>query len=233
MPTDAPPLAARLILLRPARVQRRLAQVRAAGVVDPVPNTWQAATGVLRMLHRIIRRPETIGMSREFQPRANLRARLFQYRPLRAPFLLWERSVAPLDLSGLVSPSERIARHLLGTHHDGIQFVYDLQLLALEPGALERLRDAARAVVERDDRRSRWLRDLAVYERYHEKLLEAVEEAVRDGIRVPPPFDDDPDVSLVAWLRWCASQPPTPAGTWRAWRSGRLRFAPEPAESRP
>lgn len=227
MPDTNIPIAARLLLLRPDRVRRSLARARAAALVDPTPNVWQAATGVLRMLHRIINRPETIGMSREFAPRSGWRARVFRYRPLRFPFLLWERSVAPLDLSGLVSPPERIARHLLGTHHDGIQFIYDFQLLALYPGSLERLREQARAVVERDDRRSRWLRDLAVYERYHEKLLAALDDAVERGIEVPAAYRDDADVSLVAWLSWCAAQPSTPRAAWTAWRAGALRFAPE------
>ncbi|MEZ4269712.1 MAG: hypothetical protein R3F39_25415 [Myxococcota bacterium] len=178
------------------------------------------------MLHRIINRPETIGMSRDFAPRPGWRARAFRFRPLRFPFLLWERSVAPLDLTGLVSPPERIARHLLGTHHDGVQFIYDFQLLALHPGALERLRDEARAVVAHDNRRSRWLRDLAVYERYHEKLLAALDDAVDHGIHVPEAYRDDADVSLAAWLAWCAATPPTPGAAWKAWRAGELRFDP-------
>jgi hypothetical protein len=225
MPDTRPPLAARLLLLRPARVRRSLALIRAAGLVDPVPNTWQVATGVLRMLHRIIFRPDTIGMSRDFAVRPGWRARLFRFRPVRFPFLLWERSVAPLDLSGLVSPPERIARHLLGTHHDGVQFLYDFQLMALHPGALERLYQDAQAVVAEDTRRSRWLRDLAVYERYHEKLLAALDEALAHGVQVPEAYAADADVSLVAWLKWCAAQPPTPAEAWTAWRAGELRFA--------
>jgi hypothetical protein len=224
MPDDHTPLAARLLLIRPGRVRRSLARVQDAALVETTPNLWQVSTGVLRMLHRIINRPETIGMSRDFAPRAGWRARVFRFRPLRFPFLLWERSVAPLDLSGLVSPPERIARHLLGTHHDGVQFIYDFQLLALHPGALERLRADARAVVETDDRRSRWLRDLAVYERYHEKLLAALDDAVERGIEVPAAHVDDADVSLVAWLAWCAARPATPGEAWKAWRAGELRL---------
>lgn len=228
MTEPSTPFAARLLLIRPGRVRQSLERVQDAAIVESTPNLWQVSTGVLRMLHRIIHRPETIGMSRDFAPRAGWRARLFRYRPLRFPFLLWERSVAPLDLSGLVSPPERIARHLLGTHHDGVQFIYDFQLLALYPGSLERLRAQARAVVDRDDRRSRWLRDLAVYERYHEKLLAALDDAVERGLEVPAAYEHDADVSLVAWLAWCAAQPTTPRATWDAWRAGELRFAPEP-----
>jgi hypothetical protein len=35
----------------------------------------------------------------------------------------------------------------------------------------------------------------------------------------------DPDLSLEAYLTWCAEQPRTPGAALRAWRSGELRFA--------
>jgi hypothetical protein len=216
-----------LLLLRPRRVQENLDAVRRAGFVECVPNLWQIELGVLRMWHRILFRPETIGMCRAHPVRPGWRARLFEYRPIRFPFLLWEGSVAPWDLSGLLSRPERLMRHMLGTHHDGNQFVYDLQMLAIHPGRTEELRERARAVVEdRDPRRAAWLRDLVVYERYHETLFEVVDRALREGIELPPDEAADPDISFLAYLRWCASQPATPAETWRAWRSGTFHLGP-------
>src|SRR5690606_34889699 len=147
----------------------RLAELRAAGHAR-VPNVWQITLGVARMWHRVLFRSETIGTCRTFRPRRTLRARLLAFRALRFPVLLAERAVHPLDFSGLLSDEDRVVRHLLGAHHDGVQFLYDLELLRDRPGALERLRDEARRVVAIDDRRSRWLRDLVVYERYHETL---------------------------------------------------------------
>ena len=198
-----------------------------AGLVEVVPNLWQIELGVLRMWHRILFRPETIGTSQTHPVRAGWRARLLETKPIRFPFLLWEGSVAPWDLSGLLSRPERLIRHMLGTHHDGHQFVYDLQMLAMHPGQTDELLDQARAVVEeRDPKRAAWLRDLVVYESYHETLLRVVERAVQEGVTLPPDEAADPDISFLAYLRWCAAQPPTPREAWRAWRAGALDLGP-------
>lgn len=222
------PWHAQVVLLRPRRIAEALDAVRAARLVDPVPTVFQIELGVLRMWHRILFRPETIGMAATHPVRDDRFARLLERRWLRGPFLLREGAIAPWDLSGLLSTPERLMTHMLGTHHDGLQFVYDLQILSAYPGRIEELRDRARAVVtEEDTRRSRRLRNLCVYEQYHERLLEVVERALADGIALPPEQADDPDISFLAYLRWCARQPATPREAWRAWRAGRLSFAPE------
>jgi hypothetical protein len=117
-----------------------------------------------------------------------------------------------------------------GAHHDANQFVYDLELLALQ-GRLGELHAAVRDVVERDTARSRWLRDLTVFEGYHESLLAAVERALADGPAMTPDEARDPDISFAAYLRWCARQPETPAATLRAWREGRFSFESQLAEA--
>lgn len=222
------PWHAHLVLLRPGRIAQALDAIRAARVVDPVPTLFQIELGVVRMWHRILFRPETIGTTAEHPVRDDRRARLLEKRWLRFPFLLREGSVRPWDLSGLLSTPQNLMTHLLGTHHDGLQFVYDMQILTAYPGALDELHARAREVVERDTPRTRWLRNLCVYERYHETLLEVVERALREGISLPAEQADDPDISLLAYLRWCAQQPATPRDAWRAWRAGRLSFAPGP-----
>lgn len=222
--TTRPPAWAYLFLVDPARAQRNLELIRASGLATAVPNLWQLCLGVARMAHRIAFRSETIGMSRSQQVRPNPRARLLAVRPLRFPFLLAHGSIAPWDLSGLTSSPERLLRHLLGTHHDAHQFVYDLEILRHYPGALEELARRARAVVTRDDRHARWLRDLCVFDGYHEALLATAEAALRDGVHLPPDEADDPDVSFDAYLRWCAQQPPSPRATLEAWRAGRWRL---------
>lgn len=231
-PSGAPdrfPWHAYVTLLRPRRIARALDAIRAARIVDPVPTLFQVELGVLRMWHRILFRSETIGMTTEHPVRDDRWARLLERRWIRFPFLLREGSVVPWDLSGLLSTPERLMTHLLGTHHDGLQFVYDLQMLTAYPGALEELRARARAVVEQDTPRTRWLRNLCVYERYHETLLDEVERACAAAVELPPGEADDPDISFLAYLRWCAAQPATPRETWRAWRSGRFTLAPAPA----
>ena len=209
-----------LLLLRPLRVLAMLDRISARG--RAVPNLWQLEVGILRMWHRIVFRGDTIGTCGQHPVRPGWRAWLLQWRPLRFPFLVWERAIAPWDLTGFLSSQAQFSRHLLCAHHDGTQCVYDLQILSLSPGGLDTLRSEVARVVEVDDARSRWVRDLCVYERYHEELLEAV-DAVRSGAKELNPSDGtDPDISFWAYLDWCARQPQTPGSWWRAWRSGRF-----------
>jgi hypothetical protein len=210
----------RRLLLYPRRIEHNLRCAQEAGLVETAPNLWQITLGVLRMWHRLLFRPDTIGTSRHGAPRPTWRARMLKPRPVRFPFLLMERAVAPLDFSGLASPPERIVRHLLGAHHDANQFAYDLELLSCHEGKLEELLERARRVVHEDTPRSRWLRDLTVFEGYHERLLAAVERAVEHGVTLSDADRDDPDISLSAYLGWCARQPRTPAETWAARRIG-------------
>lgn len=213
------------ILFRPDVVEERLAQIRRAGLVPHVPNAWQISLGVLRMWHRVLFRPETIGTSADHPVRPSLRARLLASRPLRFPFLLREHAVAPLDFSGLLSSPERVVRHLLGAHHDGVQFVYDLQMLSVHPGKLEEALRRAQHVVDGRDPRAEWLRDLTVYEGYHENLLAALERAVEGDFPMPPHQENDPDISFLAYLEWCARQPESPLETLRALSEGRYTVA--------
>ena len=213
------------ILLRPTQIDANLARVRAAGIVEQVPNLWQIALGVGRMWHRIVLRPESIGLAEHANVRATWRARLFAFRAIRFPFVLWEGSVVPGDLSGLGSTPERLMTHILGTYHDGVQFAYDYQVLEAYPGAPEALMAHARAVVnDPDTRRSRWVRDLAVFDGYHERLISWLEHALEKGPELTQEESEDPDISFHAYLNWCAAQPPTPALTWQAIRHGRFRF---------
>jgi hypothetical protein len=228
----------RLLLVDPDRIAARLRELdahRAAtspscsssvGGLPRTPNVWQVTLGVLRMWHRVLFRSETIGQSRDFPVRDTWRAKLLRLRPIRFPFLLKERAVAPLDFSGLASSPDRVVSHLLGAHHDGIQFLYDLELLASVPGALDRVAERAHEVIaEPHARRSRWLRDLVVYERYHEHLAEAVDAFRAGRFEAPAEALADPDLSLSGYLAWCARQPPTPDATWSALRAGRYSVA--------
>ena len=214
-------------LLFPRAIDDSLRRLKSCGALDreEVPNLWQVQLGVLRMWHRILFRSETIGQSSELPVRSTLRARMLQLRPLRFPFLLRERAVHPLDFSGLASSGDRIRRHLLGAHHDGVQFLYDLQLLELHPGMLERVRREAAAIVAGDHPRAHWLRDLTVYQRYHENLLAAVEGFIHGSLQIDAEQQSDPDISFLAYMRWCARQPKTPRETMHAWRSGRYSIA--------
>jgi len=198
-----------LVLLFPRAIADNLARVERARLVPRAPNLVQLSLGVVRMWFRLAVRPETVGTCTAHPVRATFRARLLSFRPLRFPFLLRERAIAPLDFSGLASSRERILRHLLGAHHDENQFAYDLELLAIHEGALDELHERVRRVVTGEDPRAEWLRDLVVFERYHENLLAAVEHAREHGVRFAPHEADDPDIAFRAYLRWCAAQPAT------------------------
>ena len=209
---------ARLLLLAPDRVARTLAAVAARHPV--CPNLWQVELGVLRMWWRVLFRSETVGTCTDHAPRQNLRARLLQLRPLRGPFLLWERAIAPWDMSGMLSSRERIIRHLLGAHHDRRQCAYDFALLELHPGALAELEARCGDVVSGADPRAGWLRDLVVYEQYHANLLGMIQDWRAGRPLFTADEADDPDISFGAFLRWCAAQPATPAAWWAALRAG-------------
>ena len=211
------------IVLFPSAIRRSLDQIENTPGL-PTPNLWQVALGAVRMVHRLCFRTETVGTCAEQTVRQNWRARLLQYRPIRVPFLLTERAIAPLDLTGLASGRERVIRHLLGAHHDGNQFAYDLQMLSIWPGALLELSQRVDAVVEARDPRSDWLRDLTVFEGYHEKLQTAVHHALNDGVRVTDEEAMNPDVSFYGFLRWCSNQSETPRATLTALRCGRFSF---------
>lgn len=186
-------------------IEETLAAVARAGIVPKTPEPAQIRRGIRHMLQRLVFRTGTIGTSNDKPVRSTWRARLLSWRAIRIPFLIHEGAIAPLDLSGLGSSPERIIRHLLAAHHDGVQFAYDLELLALHPGRLEELRDRAREIVENDAPRSRWLRDLAVFEGYHEALLTAVEKALRGEALLSDAQRNDPDISLRAYLSFCAA----------------------------
>lgn len=219
------PLAAYPLLLFPRRVGRSLERIREARIVPQTPTPWQLSLGILRMWHRMIFRPETVGTSPTGIVRDTWRARLLNVRSIRFPFLLCERVIAPWDMSGLASSRERIIRHLLGAFHDHAEFVYDLEILACHPGALEELRARTLAIVDGTNRRAEWLRDLVVFEGYHERLLAQVDDAIANRARVPAAIANDPDCSLRGYLAWCAAQPRTPAETLREWSAGRFRVA--------
>ncbi len=182
-----------LLLLWPPTIRRRLEQLRQAKLVATVPTLWQVELGVLRMWHRAVFRSQTIGCCREQSVRQTC----------------------------LLSNRERIIRHLLGAHHDQSQFVYDLEMLQLHPGALDELQERLEAILDDSDPRAEWLRDLCVYQNYHEDLHQGLVQFRSGHLRLGPGEADDPDITFLAYLRWCATQPATPRESWRRmWSRG-------------
>jgi hypothetical protein len=207
---------------RPRQVERRLAQLVGAGVIAQAPNHWQLSLGVAYMMHRLVTRPETVGVDPQAVPRPT--RTWLRVRPLRFPVLLYKGAVNPLDHTGLGSSDAHVIRHLVGAFHPGDNFHYDLQLIAHAPGVLEALRTRVLAIVEERSPDAELLRDLVVYEGYHERLLAVTEQWLAEG--APALSHDNPDTTLPAFLGWCAAQPDTPASTLRAAFAGHLSFAP-------
>jgi hypothetical protein len=217
------PWHARLILIQPGRILASIDRIRAHG--GSTPTLWQVELIVLRMVHRLLFRPDTVGRCTTAPRRAGWRAWLLDWRPLRLPFLLWERALTPWDLSGLASSRPQIIRHLLCAHHDRDDFQYDLELLTLHPGGLEELRERLLLVVDQPTSRAQWLQDLVVFEDYHRRLLAGTERFLAGERSLDPLLADDPDVALAAVLRWGTRQPASPAQTWAAWPA--RRFHPQ------
>lgn len=217
------PWYVRLLLVEPDRVLANLARMRAAGVVDAEPNAWQLSLAVLRLWHRVMFRSETVGTCASALPRPTLRARLLDNRALRLPALLASGAVIPFDFTGLRSSPARIIDHLVGAHHDGNQFVFDLEVLAGH-GALDELCRRVDAILADEDPRAAWLRDLAVYTGYHEQLAAAAHHARAHGPAMTADEASDPDRTLRGLIAWCARQPATPAATLAAWSAGRFRL---------
>jgi hypothetical protein len=194
--------------------------LRKAGVIARMPTPWQIELGVLRMWHRLLFRPQSVGTCVQHPVRRGWRPWLLRFRLIRLPFLVWERAIAPFDHSGLGHGSERLINHLLTAHHDENQFVYDLEILSADPTALQTLHDRVSRVLGSPSARTRWLRDLCVFENYHEDLLAATRRAMAGELQLSPSEEVDPDIRFSAYIGWCLAQPPAPAPTWAAWRSG-------------
>lgn len=211
------------LLLRPRDAETKLRHYETF-LDGETPNTWQVQLGVLRMLHRVLFRSDSIGTCAEHPVRNTWRARLLHKRAIRLPVLVALRAVAPLDFSGLLSPTWRIQRHLLAAHHDGLQFVYDFELLALDEGALDEVRAHAEEIVSGRDPHAEAWRDVAIFERYHENLIAAI-DAFKAGDLHLGDDDDNPDLTFFAFLSWCARQPPDAVATLRRFEAGEYSIA--------
>jgi len=213
----------RALLLAPGRIRKTLEGAQREGLVVRAPTSWQLSMGVLRMLHRMWTRPESIGLSVDNPVRAGLGARLMSIRPVRGPLLLGIGAVQPWDLTGLLASRDKLIRHLVGTHHDRRQFAYDLEILRLYPQGLEALREEVGAIVEGRHALAHLFRVTCVYENYHENLLAAVDGALAGDLGLDAGESEDPDISFAAYLEWCLRQPESVGKAIAKWRRSPAR----------
>ncbi len=196
-----------LLLRRPHLITANLEALHRDGRIPAVPTRFQVTAGVAYMVHRMLFRPETIGLAPEDVPvRSSWRARLLSHRAVRFPFLVRERAIHPLELTGLGTPPAALRHHALTAYHPRDHVVYDLVILSAHPGELERLRDEAAAIVDGTHPRAAYLRDLCVYEGYHEGVLAAVERALR-GDFMSADLELASDATLEGYVDWLLSQP--------------------------
>lgn len=195
-------------LIRPRRVQAHLAEV-AAKRSQPAPALWQMLQWTGHMWRRVLFDLDSVGSGGGAPVRSTRRARFLQFKGFRAVALVAERAIAPFDMSGLATDESRVIRHLLAAHHDGMEFAYDLEMLSFRAGALDRLRLQVDSVVTGRHPRAQWLRDLCVYEGYHERLLDGVVLALAGRL----PTSGNPDTSFFAMLDWAIAKQAAPRAT--------------------
>jgi hypothetical protein len=156
---------------------------------------------------RLLFRPNTVGTSTG-RVRRGWRAGVLSWRAIRLPAAVAEEALSLLDLTGLSRRPDQLIHHLLAAHHEAWQLHYDLELLSAWPGALDRLEALADRAVREDTPRTRWLKDLCVFEGYHEALLASVRAFRAGTVRMSPEDRANPDITLRAFLAWCRE--PTP-----------------------
>jgi hypothetical protein len=223
--TSAPNWLYRFVLRNPERVAWHLEQLHAQGRIDVKPNLWQVTMGVMYMLHRMVFRPATIGLD-DSPIRQTWRAQVWQYRAFRFPFLLWQKAIDPIDLTGLSGSMERKHSHLVGAYHPGDNALYDLECMTVDPEALKKLREDVVTILQSHSARARLLQDLTVYEGYHARLLHLIDRAMVGDFAPAVGKEDHPDTTLRGFLGWCAAQPETPESTLQAFLRGELHFGP-------
>ena len=226
--TSSPSWLIRFVLRNPERVEWHLDRLYELRRIDAKPNLWQVTMGVAYMLHRMTFRPETIGVDDDSPVRDTWRARLLHHRAFRFPFLVWNKAIYPLDLTGLSGTMQEKHLHLVGAYHPGDNALYDLECMACDPASLVKLRADVVEILGTPSARARFLKDLTVYQGYHERLLHLIDRAMAGDFAPAPGKEDHPDTTLRGFLRWCAAQPETPEATFNAALQGRLNFRPSP-----
>ncbi len=219
-------LAHALVLHRPWRIRRVLTALHRAGTIRVMPTAWQVVCGVLYMIARVVLRPETVGQSSVDPARTTPRSRLLAIRAVRAPVLLFTGCIVPWDLTGFGTAPATLRRHLLGAYHPWDNAMYDLAVLSVYPGETARLREDVAAVVAGTHPRAAWLRDLVVYEGYHERLLTVVDRALAGDLRVRDAPSPPSDATVSGWADFVTSLPPTLSEALGAWRAGSFRLSP-------
>ncbi len=221
---DDPPVPPifHVLLHNPELLQQHLRMLHEQGFTTGVPNLWQVYQHWALSVARAFKRGKVPGMDPDAPVRDTPGAQLLQFPAIRFWGLLFEGAINPWDYTGLALTPQRKMKHVMGAYHFDHTFIYDLEVIALYPGALEQLRDQCLEVLNRDTARTRWLRDLTVYEGYHENLLRCVERCLAGDFSVPDDLKDDRSVKVSYFVEDALALPQTPEATLQAILSGKL-----------
>lgn len=199
----------------PREPRRRIARLRAAGLIAREPTLWQVHQGAMHMLFRYKLAFAPLFYNQQGKP------------PLRHALMRFlDEPAGALDPSGLHAPMEAIVSHTIQVaHHDA---AYDLELLSVFPGGVDALAGAARLLVDGRHPRQRAVDAICEDRGYHKRLLGAVEayrsgEADRKRLQLTAPPPEGAEIyarfahfhALSTFLEYCATLPPTPLASLR------------------
>lgn len=154
-------------------LRARLSRLHAIGLVDRIPSRRQLTFAAADMLRFSI-----LPAARDYY---RLKRISFRFHYLLR-FL--EDPVSMIDPVGLFSDEEAIIGHLLQSVH--LNPVYDLQLLQMFPGGLDRLEGQAREMVEGSHPRRETIAATIEDPAYHQRLLDFIVAFRRDPTASPP-----------------------------------------------
>lgn len=203
MVTEAIPAFYKTVLFQPEVMLRTLNLLHEQGRITAMPTLWQLTMGMLDQWRSTAEEAETVGVEEREPVRDTWRAKLLEKQIFRFFGLMAEGAINPVDRTGLGITPDRKITHLLGAHHRDDGFVYDLEILACYPGKLEELKEKTLHVLTQDDERSRWLKDLTVYEGYHHKLLKAVERAMEGNFGLTEEGEVNPEATVEQFIQRC------------------------------
>ncbi len=149
------------LYLRPAEITERLERLRAAGLVDEIPERNQILFGGIDMLRFVIS-----PFAREYYASKGIS---FGFHQL---LRILDDPVSMIDPTGFLSDRDTIVGHVMQVVH--LNPVYDLQLVQMFPDGLEDLERQVEAMVEGRHPRHRTISAIVEDPDYHARLLDYV-----------------------------------------------------------
>ena len=195
------------LYLRPAEITERLERLRAAGLVDEIPERNQILFGGIDMLRFVIS-----PFAREYYASKGISFGFHQLlRVLDDP-------VSMIDPTGFLSDRDTIIGHVMQVVH--LNPIYDLQLMEMFDGGLDEFESQVEAMVAGTHPRQRTIAAIVEEPGYHARLLDYVRRYRSDpgtlalvrqqsGLRADPhaAAAERTFATLPGFLRYCQRLP--------------------------